>query len=134
MPEGDSKAGRYLKGKREERGIPLQEVARITRITLTYLQLLEQDELHRQAADIFVRGYLRNYAKFLHLDPDEVLALHHPPPNPDNEQRFSANNTGPQTSRSPGKIIVNALIGFLFTVLGAAPSVSLGKAVLPHKH
>ena len=133
MAEGDSKAGQYLKRKREEQGIPLEAVARITRITLTYLQFLERDELDRHAAEIFVRGYLRNYAKFLHLDPEEVLSLYHPPPNPERDS-LSSKNKPEAPSRSPGKFILHAFIGLLFTVLGAAPSFSLGKAVLPHKH
>ncbi len=126
------KVGQYLKSKREEQKVALEAVARVTRITLTYLQYLERDELHRHVAEIFLHGYLRSYAKFLRLDPDEILSMH---------QSSMASETGPAPApkkkaafNSFSKHMLNNVVDFFWTVLGAAPSFSLGKTVLPPKH
>ena len=68
--------GQSLRRKREEENISLQSVAVGTRISSRYLQALERDEFHSLMAEVFIRGYLRSYAKFIHLNPEEVLALY----------------------------------------------------------
>src|SRR5262245_24588730 len=55
--------GRYLKRERELRQISVAEVAQTTRIPTRIIAQLEDDELDALPADIFVRGYLRAYAR-----------------------------------------------------------------------
>lgn len=72
MEEG-YKIGRFLQRQRETRGIPLEAIAKITRISLLNLQLLENDAFHLMPAEVYTRGYLRSYAKVLKLDPEEII-------------------------------------------------------------
>lgn len=65
--------GQWLRRQREMRGVDLREIADITKISLRYLQALERDQFDVLPAPIFARGFLREYAKYVGLDPDEVV-------------------------------------------------------------
>lgn len=79
--EGQEIHGRFLKEFRIRKGIPLQEIAAKTRINITYLQFIEQDHFKGLPTEVYLRGYLVQYAKVLGLPPDQVaeryLALYH---------------------------------------------------------
>jgi cytoskeleton protein RodZ len=66
--------GQYLRQEREKRKVTLDSVAKVTRITKENLEALETDEFQAISAPVFVRGFLRNYATFLGLDPQELVA------------------------------------------------------------
>jgi len=68
--------GQYLQKQRQEQKISLESVARVTRVSLANLQALEEDAFHLLPAETFIRGFLRSYAKYIHLDPAEVLAVY----------------------------------------------------------
>ncbi|HKC19686.1 MAG TPA: helix-turn-helix domain-containing protein [Candidatus Dormibacteraeota bacterium] len=66
--------GAVLAAKRGERGLSIDQVAASTRIRAEYLRALEADDFKAFAAAVYVRGYVRTYASFLGLVPDELLA------------------------------------------------------------
>jgi hypothetical protein len=61
-----------LRGAREARGIDLFRVERDTKIRMKYLTAMEQGAFDELPADVYARGFLRNYASYLGLDPDEA--------------------------------------------------------------
>ncbi len=65
--------GTWLRRQREIREIPLREIADVTKISLRYLEALEQDRFDVLPAPVFARGFLREYSKYVGLDPDEVV-------------------------------------------------------------
>ncbi len=65
--------GQFLRKEREKRNVSLDAVAKVTRITKENLEALEKDDFELISAPVFVRGFLRNYATFLGLDPKEVI-------------------------------------------------------------
>ena len=65
--------GNYLRSAREARGIDLREAAQQTRISLQYLKALESEDFSKLPGAVFVRGFLKNYSKFLQLDATEVM-------------------------------------------------------------
>jgi transcriptional regulator with XRE-family HTH domain len=65
--------GTYLRSAREARGIDLREAAQQTRISLQYLKALEAEDFSKLPGAVFVRGFLKNYSKFLQLDETEVM-------------------------------------------------------------
>ncbi len=65
--------GRYLQDARNERGIDLREAAQQTRISIQYLQALESEDFSKLPGEVFVKGFLKNYGKFLSLDESEVM-------------------------------------------------------------
>jgi len=66
--------GQLLREAREAKGLTLTEVEGETRIRLSYLEALEAEEFDRLPGEVYVRGFLRNYAQFLGLKSEEVLA------------------------------------------------------------
>jgi curved DNA-binding protein CbpA len=64
--------GAVLRARRESIGMPLQEIARNTRISIAYLQFIEEDHVKGLPHDSYLRGYLTQYAKALGLDPQVV--------------------------------------------------------------
>jgi curved DNA-binding protein CbpA len=64
--------GAALRARRESIGVPLQEIARNTRISIAYLQFIEEDHIKGLPHDAYLRGYLTQYAKAVGLDPHTV--------------------------------------------------------------
>lgn len=69
--------GQFLKLKRVDQGLSLERVAQITRISLYNLEFLENDQYHLLPGEIYTRGYLKSYARVLHLDPEEIIKLYY---------------------------------------------------------
>ncbi len=65
--------GSWLRQQREIRNITLREISDNTKIGLRYLAALEEDRFEVLPAPIFAKGFLREYAKYVGLDPDEVV-------------------------------------------------------------
>ncbi|MFQ5646700.1 MAG: helix-turn-helix domain-containing protein [bacterium] len=65
--------GNKLKKERELRSFTLEDIALATNIKLTYLIAIEHDNFDDLPHDTFVRGYLRSYASFIGLNPEEVV-------------------------------------------------------------
>lgn len=68
--------GQFLKNKRIEAGVSIEEIAAQTKINTRILQNLENDELSELPSPTFVRGFIRSYSKHLLLDPKNALMLY----------------------------------------------------------
>ena len=68
-------AGATLKAAREAAGLSLDAVAQQLKLAPRQVQALEDDDYQHLPGRTFVRGFARNYARFVHLDADAVLAL-----------------------------------------------------------
>ena len=66
--------GQKLKEAREDQRLTIDKVFEATRIRVQYLQALEEDDLSIMPSAVQARGYLRNYAEFLGLDVEQLLA------------------------------------------------------------
>jgi len=67
-------SGSKLKQIREERHIPLEQVAKSTRIRLSILQDLEADEYADLGSRAQIRGFLKLYADFLGIPLEETAS------------------------------------------------------------
>ena len=65
--------GRYLVRERELRGMSLAQIADQTRINASNLRALEQDDLSRLPARVFVLGHIRAYAQAIGLNQDDAV-------------------------------------------------------------
>jgi transcriptional regulator with XRE-family HTH domain len=61
--------GERFRAAREARGLSLSDVAEQIRIRSVYLAAIEDDNWNAIGAPVYVRGFLRTYARFLGLDP-----------------------------------------------------------------
>jgi len=66
--------GRRLRLIREERGIKTQEIAEKLNLRLRVIEAIERDDYEGHSDFVFIRGYLRNYAKLLNIAADEIVA------------------------------------------------------------
>jgi cytoskeletal protein RodZ len=66
--------GENLRRERELRGVSLREIADGTKISLRFLQALEEDRSDVLPGGLFPRAFAKQYALFLGLDPDKTAA------------------------------------------------------------
>jgi cytoskeletal protein RodZ len=66
--------GQYLRRQREARRMSLEEVARATRVPLASMERIEAGQFDELPGEVFVRGFLKSYARAVDLPGDEVLA------------------------------------------------------------
>jgi len=64
--------GQQLSSARESRGITLEQAEKDTRIRLKYLAAMEAGDFDVLPDDVIARGFLRNYARYLGLDPEPL--------------------------------------------------------------
>ena len=109
--------GRYLRERREAKPMSVEEVARTTRVPVSSVERIEADQFDELPGEVFVRGFLRSYARAVGIDPDEVLG------------RYTASRrvawvtplpisspTRPARSRRYGVAIAFVLLLILFTL------------------
>ena len=65
-------SGPLLRQIREAVGVELREVAERSKIGMAYLQALESEHFQRLPAQVYVRGFLAEYARALGLDAERV--------------------------------------------------------------
>jgi len=65
--------GRYLQDIRLSKGISLETVAEETRIRIDNLLLIEGENHNKLPDEVFVKGFLRAFAKAIGADEDEVV-------------------------------------------------------------
>lgn len=65
--------GHSLKVVRERRALALADVSARLRIRRPYLEAIEEGRFGELPGAVYVSGFLRQYAEFLGLDPDQVL-------------------------------------------------------------
>lgn len=63
----------WLAAARERKGVDLIRAERDTKIRARYLAALERGEYRELPGAVYTKGFLRNYAIYLGLDPEEVL-------------------------------------------------------------
>ena len=65
--------GHILREARENKGLTLEDAQANTRINVRYLTALETGQYSKLPTPVHARGFLRNYARFLGLDPQPLL-------------------------------------------------------------
>ena len=72
VKESERPLGEWLQQRREELGLSLEQAEEATRIRARYLEALEADDFEALPDPVVGRGFLRNYASYLGLDPQEA--------------------------------------------------------------
>ena len=75
MPVESGSFGEWLRRQREMLEISLRDIADRTKISLRYLEAMEADRFDLLPAPIFAKGFLREYARYVGLSPDDVDGL-----------------------------------------------------------
>lgn len=68
--------GQVLSQTRERRGLTLSEVQAQTHIRRRYLEAMEAGDFQVIPGEVYARGFLRTYARFLELDEAELMRMY----------------------------------------------------------
>ena len=74
MGTGEASVGAWLRSAREAAGLSEDGVAQQLKLAPRQVRAIEEDDFARLPGRTFVRGFVRNYARLVHLDPDAVVA------------------------------------------------------------
>jgi cytoskeletal protein RodZ len=66
--------GQYLRREREDRRMSVEEISRATRVPMASVERIEADQFDELPGEVFVRGFLKSYARAVGVGGDEVLA------------------------------------------------------------
>lgn len=100
--------GSVLREAREAAGLSEQDVADSLNLLVSHVEAIEANQFRQMNADIFVRGYVRSYARFLNLDVEPLLEATESILKPAAQQREEARQA--QTSGlSPLQKLLSAL-------------------------
>ena len=75
--------GELIRAARDGKGLSIEQAAAETRIRRSYLEAMEDGDFRIFPGSAYATGFLRNYATYLGLNPDEILQTYHvmaPPP------------------------------------------------------
>ncbi|MFH1826891.1 MAG: helix-turn-helix domain-containing protein [bacterium] len=67
--------GKILKSEREKKNLKIEDVEKEIKIRNKYLQAIENDDWRLFSSKVYIAGIIRNYSKFLDLNPDKLLAF-----------------------------------------------------------
>ncbi|MCU0694678.1 MAG: helix-turn-helix domain-containing protein [Polyangiaceae bacterium] len=65
--------GELLRKVRESHGVDLAEISARTKITVAHLSALEDERFDQLPAEVYVRGFVQQFARQLKLDPSQVV-------------------------------------------------------------
>ena len=68
--------GEILKKRREELGRDLREISNTLKIKHSYLKAIEDGDRDILPAEVYVKGYINEYARTLNLDPGSVVSAY----------------------------------------------------------
>jgi cytoskeleton protein RodZ len=74
--QGSPGLGATLKAEREKKGLSLDQVASVTNLRWQMIDALENEAWGNLPPPVFVRGFIRTYAKVLDADEKNLIALY----------------------------------------------------------
>jgi cytoskeleton protein RodZ len=75
--------GEALRSAREAQGKSVEDAAAATRIRSSYLEALEQEQFDQLGGNVYAKGFLRSYARYLGVDPAPLLEAYRAQERPD---------------------------------------------------
>ncbi len=89
--------GSQLQDARKERRLSLADVTKEINIQPWVLEALEANRLHELMSMVYVKGFVTTYAKFLHVEPEPLLAQLSQPTSPPQEPQATTTTTTTHT-------------------------------------
>jgi len=128
--------GMMLKREREARGLTIKYIAQETKISESSLIAIENNAFDEFPAEVFVRGFLRNYARALSLSAEEIMSAYEELKNQTSHTLEPVAETARETVREAvaantneeSASVPNFRFAYLVIVLIAIASISLSVA------
>ncbi|MGV1099283.1 helix-turn-helix domain-containing protein [Thiovibrio sp. JS02] len=118
--------GSYLKKHRLRQSKDLEQIAKETRIHASTLLAIEENNKKALPAEVFTRGFIKIYAQYLGVDPNEALSWHiqqsaggPPPEEKINAQEVLSSETLAESPAIPAsRFITYALVAACLILVG----------------
>ncbi|HWR40432.1 MAG TPA: RodZ domain-containing protein [Patescibacteria group bacterium] len=68
--------GEILRSEREKKGLSVKDIEDATSIRALYLSAIEDGDYSVVPGDVYVKGFIRNYASFLGLDATQMVEMY----------------------------------------------------------
>ncbi len=115
-----SSIGSILKEARNKKSVTLEEVYAKTKIHPRVLQLLEDEKFDKLPSPLFVKSFLKSYAEFLEVNPEELIRTYEKEDRKEPEQLLYLKPAGYQKplfllDGGLSKILAASLVVILFS-------------------
>ncbi|HMM21631.1 MAG TPA: helix-turn-helix domain-containing protein [Selenomonadales bacterium] len=68
--------GEVLRTEREKQGLSVKDIEKATSIRALYIQAIEDGNYSILPGEVYLKGFIRNYASFLGLNPQNMMELY----------------------------------------------------------
>ncbi len=112
--------GAMFQARRKELNLSLKEVESATSIRVAYLQAIEEGKMEKLISPVYAQGFVKQYASFVGLDGDRIIAEHHTVFRPPAYQDFAYGIGTLEMRGNPGagvKWVPNSVWAALFFVM-----------------
>jgi cytoskeletal protein RodZ len=119
--------GDILKNRRKELGHDLREISNTLKIKYDYLKAIEDGDLEKLPQEVYVKGYIREYAEHLRIDPEAAINAYLQqisPPQVENKEI---------PEKEPGKRKIPKIGYVLISLLFVLITITLSYTVFSHK-
>lgn len=113
--------GEKLAQARKAQHLTVADVANRLKLSVSQVEALERGQYDRLPGSVFVRGFTRNYARLVRLDPDDTVRAvddHLPHPAADEASTLTADKQIPMPGKSRRWPLLAGIVAVIF--LGAA--------------
>ncbi|SFL75242.1 helix-turn-helix domain-containing protein [Salibacterium qingdaonense] len=121
-----SELGQYLKTKREEQGITIENLQEMTKIQKRYLTAIEEGRYDALPGSFYTRAFVKSYAEALRLNPEDVFETYGKELPQPKQQTTDLPSRAEKVNPKAGKTgrrkspVLPALLGVLFLLVVAA--------------
>jgi cytoskeletal protein RodZ len=110
--------GDLLRDKRKSMGVSLKQVAEKTKIRVEYLLALENGKYDKFASAVYVKGFLKKYAKFLGINPERAVAMYRREQDKDIRGKLRGTDFFEGVGKAPSfDLSLNKVISFIILLL-----------------
>ena len=111
--------GDRLQAQRIAMGLTLEELAKKMRLSVAILKSIEENDFSQISAPIFVKGYLRSYARIVNADENDIITRYITDYTDEDPPISSTSNTAPEINADDSRVkwvtylVIFALISLL---------------------
>jgi len=70
---GGANFGLFLKSARQNMGVTLEEMSEATKIRVSYLEALENEDFSHLPSATFTKGFIRSYCRHIRIDDEKIV-------------------------------------------------------------
>ncbi|HEC63874.1 MAG TPA: hypothetical protein ENI23_01115 [bacterium] len=115
------KVGSLLREARKGKGLELSQIAEIIKVRTEYLKALEMGRYDVFDSDVYLKGFLSKYSKFLGVKEEKALAMYRRERDIQKEEKSIKDATkpkgGPSFILTPSKLVAAIIAGTVIAVL-----------------